>query len=346
MARLLSATVVLSLVSSGLAGPACAQKHWQASDCILACNTKWGFPGLMMSTDRWGTVMHHGGSTDDTWNKYIANACGQVDSAADSSAAASSTSSSAAAEETKIIHQGLGTQNVSADAATSTQASTRVASSSSTRSTTSTTSTPHTTSTTSTTHTTSTTPTTTSTKAKTTQQVVHTQAAHTTSTKAAATTTAANSNSNSGLSSSSSSGSGASSSNQQAYLSAHNSIRSQHGAVPLTWSDEAASKAQEWANECKNVHSGGTLENLAAGTGDFSIAEAVKAWTDEVSEYDSSNPQPSHFTQVVWKATTQVGCAVAVCDGIFSGFGAANYYVCEYSVQGNVIGNFAANVQA
>ncbi|KAJ7666406.1 CAP domain-containing protein, partial [Mycena rosella] len=130
----------------------------------------------------------------------------------------------------------------------------------------------------------------------------------------------------------------------QTYLSTHNTIRSQHGAVPVTWSNAAAVKAQQWADECKNQHSGGTLgplgENLAAGTGSFSITNAVKAWTDEVSEYNANDPQPSHFTQVVWKATTQIGCAVATCNGIFAGFGAAQYYVCEYSVQGNVIGNF------
>jgi len=134
-------------------------------------------------------------------------------------------------------------------------------------------------------------------------------------------------------------------------LSAHNTIRAQHGASDLTWSDELASKAQQWANGCVFQHSGGTLgpfgENLAAGTGSsYDIATAVKSWTDEVSEYDANNPQPSHFTQVVWKASTQVGCALQMCSGIFAAsFGQASYYVCEYSPQGNVIGEFAQNVQ-
>jgi len=135
------------------------------------------------------------------------------------------------------------------------------------------------------------------------------------------------------------------------YLSGHNTVREQHGAVDLTWNDTLASAAQQWANGCKFEHSGGSLgpygENLAAGTGsDFDIAAAIKLWTDEVSEYDPSNPQPSHFTQVVWKATTQVGCAVQSCDGIFDpSYGKANYYVCEYSPPGNVIGEFGDNVQ-
>jgi len=119
----------------------------------------------------------------------------------------------------------------------------------------------------------------------------------------------------------------------------------------LTWSDNLASKAQGWADNCKFVHSGGTLgpfgENLAAGTGSsYDIAAAVKSWTDEVSEYSPSNPVASHFTQVVWKSSTQVGCAVQSCSGIFAAsFGLAKFFVCEYSPQGNIIGDFSENVQ-
>lgn len=43
------------------------------------------------------------------------------------------------------------------------------------------------------------------------------------------------------------------------YLSAHNSVRSQHGASPLTWSNTLASAAQQWADGCKFQHSGGSL---------------------------------------------------------------------------------------
>jgi len=99
-------------------------------------------------------------------------------------------------------------------------------------------------------------------------------------------------------------------------------------------------------------HSGGKLgpfgENLAAGTGGgFGPGQAVKSWTDESKDFDPGNPQPSHFTQVVWKGTTQLGCAVAQCDGIFNAsFGKAAFHVCEYSAQGNIIGAFALNVQA
>lgn len=133
------------------------------------------------------------------------------------------------------------------------------------------------------------------------------------------------------------------------YLAAHNGFRAQHNAPALSWNDLLASKAQEWANKCHFQHSGGQLgpfgENLAAGSGSFDIDQAVQAWKDEESDYDPKDPQASHFTQVVWKGSTQLGCAHAQCDGIFDGV-SATFHVCEYQAQGNVIGEFGQNVQA
>ncbi|KAL5640308.1 hypothetical protein ACGC1H_007545 [Rhizoctonia solani] len=135
-----------------------------------------------------------------------------------------------------------------------------------------------------------------------------------------------------------------------AYLKGHNDIRAQHGASPLVWATDLAAAAAMWAENCVWKHSQGQVgdfgENLAAGTG-LGAAAAVKMWTDEASEYDPTNPQYSHFTQVVWKATTEVGCVVRTCNNLFSGYsGAVNFHVCEYRAPGNVIGQFAENVQA
>jgi pathogenesis-related protein 1 len=43
------------------------------------------------------------------------------------------------------------------------------------------------------------------------------------------------------------------------YLSAHNTVRAQHGAVNLVWNNTLANAAQQWANGCKFQHSGGSL---------------------------------------------------------------------------------------
>ncbi|KAF8185477.1 PR-1-like protein, partial [Mycena galopus ATCC 62051] len=133
----------------------------------------------------------------------------------------------------------------------------------------------------------------------------------------------------------------------QAYLDAHNSVRELHGAVDLIWNNTLAAAAQQWANGCVAVHSNGQLgpygENLAAGApvSSLPIPAAVQLWANEASQYDPNNPVASHWTQMVWKATTQLGCAVQTCLGIFPpGDPPAAFYVCEYFPQGNVIGAF------
>lgn len=57
------------------------------------------------------------------------------------------------------------------------------------------------------------------------------------------------------------------------------------------------------------------------------------------AQYDPTHPSYLLFTQVVWKSTTQLGCAVSSCDGIFDrALGPAALYVCLYDPVGNVIG--------
>ncbi|KAK7441982.1 hypothetical protein VKT23_016260 [Stygiomarasmius scandens] len=134
------------------------------------------------------------------------------------------------------------------------------------------------------------------------------------------------------------------------YLQIHNDLRTQHGADPLSWNDTLADAAQTWANNCVWEHSGGEVgpygENLAAGYGGgYDIAKALDSWSSEASEYDPSNPQYSHFTQMVWKGTHQLGCAVQTCSRFLDGHDAL-FYVCEYFPAGNVIGQFDENVEA
>ena len=94
------------------------------------------------------------------------------------------------------------------------------------------------------------------------------------------------------------------------YLSDHNSVRAAHGANALVWNQTLSDKAQQGANGCVFQHSGGTLgpfggkclpsgiipcllkdchtENLAAGTGNYTIDDGVGDWAAEVCklQYD------------------------------------------------------------
>ncbi|KAI9006614.1 CAP domain-containing protein [Phycomyces nitens] len=121
-------------------------------------------------------------------------------------------------------------------------------------------------------------------------------------------------------------------------LKAHNKLRAKHGAPALKWSTTLAKYAQEWTNKCEFQHSQGPYgENLAMGYSSFT--KAINGWYNEESSYDYNNPgfgmKTGHFTQVVWKATTEVGCGVATC----ANQGNARLYVCSYREPGNMVGD-------
>lgn len=129
-------------------------------------------------------------------------------------------------------------------------------------------------------------------------------------------------------------------------LHAHNKYRAKHGVPALRWSSTLENYAKTWAKQCKWKHSYGRYgENLAMGThmdGDM----AVRMWYNEINQYNFNNPGFSkgtgHFTQVVWKGTTRVGCAIVDCTGKPGMYGP--YVVCAYDPPGNVIGKFKENV--
>ena len=139
-------------------------------------------------------------------------------------------------------------------------------------------------------------------------------------------------------------------------ISAHNSVRLSATPVPnpalavLTWSSTAASKAQAWADGCKFEHNpnlSGFGENLAAATPNaLTTAGVVQGWAGEASSYDygrnlcAPGKVCGHYTQLVWRDTTQVGCATKVCStgSPFPGFTQWQLWVCDYSPPGNFVG--------
>ena len=134
----------------------------------------------------------------------------------------------------------------------------------------------------------------------------------------------------------------------QALLNAHNGYRAKHCVPNLTWSADLAAAAQAWASGCKMngsafVHSGVPGENLhwAYPPGSQAASAAVDSWYNEIGAYNFNNPgfgsTTGHFTQVIWRASTQLGCAKATC-------GNYDYWVCRYAPAGNVTGQFPANV--
>lgn len=137
-----------------------------------------------------------------------------------------------------------------------------------------------------------------------------------------------------------------------AMLAAHNQARASvmpapaAPIAPLAWSSEIASAAQTWADGCMFKHSGGKYgENIYASAGkNTTPQDVVDSWVAEVKDYDyesnSCAATCGHYTQVVWRKSTLLGCAVSSCsnNSPFSGFEQWQFWVCNYDPPGNFNG--------
>jgi len=133
-------------------------------------------------------------------------------------------------------------------------------------------------------------------------------------------------------------------------LQEHNRVRANVGVGKLTWSKQLGRYAQAWTDHlattsCEMQHRPREGkwkqqhgENLFIGTaGFYSVREAVLAWESEKSDYHygvfngGSRKPIGHYTQVIWKNSTKVGCGQTLCNG--------NLIVaCNYDPPGNWIG--------
>jgi pathogenesis-related protein 1 len=154
-------------------------------------------------------------------------------------------------------------------------------------------------------------------------------------------------------------------------VNAHNAVRSNPSTVggspapssaltTLSWSETVAARAQAWADGCVYMHSTPELrslgygENIAAASppGSVTTAHVVAGmWGSEARFYDyatntcdDANPANSahtcgHYTQLVWRSTSVVGCGRRTCmTGSPFGSGSWDYWVCDYAPPGNYVG--------
>lgn len=134
-------------------------------------------------------------------------------------------------------------------------------------------------------------------------------------------------------------------------LAVHNRERSRLGIAPLAWDAQLASAASGYARELERrgrlEHSAvesrpGQGENLWMGThGAYALEAMAGGWAGERRIFRAGTfPNVStsgkwqdvaHYTQMVWRGTSRVGCALEQGRNW-------DFLVCRYSPPGNVLG--------
>ncbi|MEM9302985.1 MAG: CAP domain-containing protein [Pseudomonadota bacterium] len=131
---------------------------------------------------------------------------------------------------------------------------------------------------------------------------------------------------------------------------------------PLVWNADLAAVANAWADGCQFGFNGNRSLDYAARNGGAvavgetifassaaladvdAVSQAILAWRGEASDYDYNSDSCTAgatcgaYTQLVWRDTTAVGCAVASCPGIISGGITGTFVVCNFAPGGNVAG--------
>ncbi|KAJ5180665.1 hypothetical protein N7492_003875 [Penicillium capsulatum] len=145
----------------------------------------------------------------------------------------------------------------------------------------------------------------------------------------------------------------------------HNIHRGNHSAPEIQWSPRMAQIARDWAQHCDYSHNtqlesdkGGYGQNIGYG---YTEADVGKMLTNSMYN-DEFEPCPfgdrnattaqenfhewGHISQMLWKATTHVGCATVQCDSLKNADTNGqpkgqpiSYTVCNYSPAGNTIGD-------
>ncbi|XP_030077221.1 peptidase inhibitor 16 isoform X2 [Microcaecilia unicolor] len=136
-------------------------------------------------------------------------------------------------------------------------------------------------------------------------------------------------------------------------LQLHNDYRSKvtppaADMLKMYWDTDLEKLAKSYAAECKWDHNpkrGSTGENLyLTSSKTVSMQGAMNMWHGEQKDYNFStmacteNKMCGHYTQVVWAASSKVGCGEHFCEQVEKEKPNQSIMVCNYKPPGNVNG--------
>ncbi len=137
--------------------------------------------------------------------------------------------------------------------------------------------------------------------------------------------------------------------NVKAVVNKHNAIRAElYAGSEMKWSETLANLSQAYANQLaqrgvmEHEPNSPYGENLAISTAEISYEYSTELWYSEKPDYDYSTnsciggAMCGHYTQIIWKNSTEIGCGSAINQtGTYQG---GNVVVCKYNPAGNYIG--------
>jgi hypothetical protein len=147
-----------------------------------------------------------------------------------------------------------------------------------------------------------------------------------------------------------------------AFVAAHNQARSgpltpppSPALPPVSWDGILADAVYNYALRCQGSNgllshnanrsadyqalggSGYVGENIYGSSGNATPAGAMTLWMSEASSYDYNSGDfgdAGHYTQIVWRASVRIGCAIVDCPALTY----HNTVICDYAPGGNIVG--------
>jgi hypothetical protein len=147
-----------------------------------------------------------------------------------------------------------------------------------------------------------------------------------------------------------------------AFVAAHNQARSgplnpppSPALPPVSWDGVLADSVYNYAIRCQGTmgllsHNanrsadyqalggdGYVGENIYGSSGNATPAGAMMLWMAEAADYDYASGDignAGHYTQIVWRASVRIGCAIVDCPALTY----HNTVICDYAPGGNISG--------